>query len=231
MINTCDAVLCPRGTFSASGRQNSLDDPCVPCDGLVKSPYLGQTFCREIESERGVLELVFARCGGESWKRSNGWFGSSPICGWEGVECEGDKDSDEGVVAIRLADNAISGTLPTQIWSLPQVRELDFNLNPDLFVSMKGVSSVPFLEKLMLSGCKLETLSGISKASQLRELEVSGLTGTLPDELFRLDRMEYLHIDGVYNKLQLLIVVFQGLLFLYRRILFSLTPCFVSIYR
>jgi hypothetical protein len=195
-IGSCDAILCRPGTFSASGRQDSIDDPCLSCDGLFKSPYLGHTVCKEIESERGVLELLFVRCGGFSWNRLDQWYGDGPICSWEGIDCAGDKDDDEGVISISLGDNAMNGTLPSQIWSLPYLTELSLTGNSDLFVSLGGISSpVPSLEKLSLSNAKLAGLQGISKFPGLKELEVSGLTGTLPAELFELKSLEELYLS------------------------------------
>jgi hypothetical protein len=197
-IGSCDAILCRPGTFSASGRQDSLDDPCLVCDGLFNSPYayLGQTVCKEVVSERDVLEQLFLRCEGFSWKRHDKWYGDGPICSWEGIDCAGDKDNDEGVISISLGDNAMNGTLPSKIWSLPQLRELSLTHNSDLFVSLDGISSsVPSLVKLSLSNVKLAGLQGISKFPGLRELDVSGLTGTLPDELFLLESMEALYIS------------------------------------
>ena len=195
-IGSCDAILCPTGTFAPSGRQVSKTSHCTPCDGLLLSNILGNTYCRKIDSERGILNLLYAKCGGSSWKSSKLWTGDEPICSWEGIKCDGDKDDDEGVISIDLEDSNLQGTLPDLVWSLPRMRTLNLRYNNDLHVSVHGMSSAAgTLEELELYGVKLDSLDGISKASKLKELDFSGMTGVLPDELFDLKNLERLYIS------------------------------------
>lgn len=196
ILKTCDAILCPVGTFAPSGRQVTRSDPCVPCEGLLSSPTLGHTFCKEIDSERSILELLFAKCGGGSWKSNNLWGGNEPICSWEGIECEGDNDDDDGVKAIKLEGVGLTGTLPSQIWSLPRLRELNLRNNEGFYVPLEALSGISSsLEQLQLYGAQIEALKEISKASNLKLLEFSGYTGVFPGELFTLNKLEALYIS------------------------------------
>lgn len=43
----CDAILCPIGTYNDIGRQDSADNPCLPCASAAHPPFLGQTKCSD----------------------------------------------------------------------------------------------------------------------------------------------------------------------------------------
>lgn len=192
-IGSCDAILCRHGTFAPSGRQESSGEPCRPCDGYIKNPLMGHVVCKAIDTERGVLELLFARCGGLSWKRRKNWFGDGPICNWEGVTCATSNESDKGVVDINLSDNNMTGILPVLIFSLPELVELKIRNNPDLIARIDGIPDNSIrLQKLYMANIRVESLRSLSRLSSLEELEFSGLTGTIPDELFSLNKIESL---------------------------------------
>jgi hypothetical protein len=175
----CLAVLCPAGSFSESGRER-VEHPCVPCDGLVPSPFLGQTYCADDTSERLILEYIFWATGGEQWTNNTLWATDAPICSWGGISCNGDKQDDDGVEKIELSFNNMLGTLPSQVWSLSSLRELHLTGNKGLSVSFDGLSNdAASLEKLYLTQVHVQSLTGVSQAPKLTELYVAqcGLTG------------------------------------------------------
>lgn len=71
-LYSCNAILCPVGTYNSDGRQSSEDTPCLQCSGKSVSPFMGQTSClsEEKAKERYILELLFNSTGGRSWKNS-----------------------------------------------------------------------------------------------------------------------------------------------------------------
>jgi len=194
-IDSCDALLCSPTTYSSSGRQTAVDTPCQPCDSLVRSNTYGHTTCRDVDSERGVLELIYAHCGGLHWKRPELWYGNDPICSWEGIMCAGEKEDDRGVVAINLESNNLRGSLPSQVWSLPNLEALLLNLNPDLTVSLQEAPDSNVVEKLFLSRVQLENITGLVNFDKLKVLEFTDVAGTLPSEVLGLPHLEELLIS------------------------------------
>lgn len=197
----CDAILCPQGSFSNRGRQRSSDAPCVPCQDLKDVPYLGQTECKNFAGERGTLNLFFSMAGGTAWKKNDGWNSNAPICSWTGVKCEdGDLQDDKGITAISMESNNLVGNMPTEIWSMPSLREIILTGNRGLHISLEGISNAAnSLEVLQVSNTSMISIEGISQARKLRELFIdeNGLTGTFPEELFELhDTLEKIRFSA-----------------------------------
>ena len=59
IVGTCDAILCPKGSFNQFGRE-SPGNECMSCSHLVNSALLGQTRCENFSSERETLNLLFS---------------------------------------------------------------------------------------------------------------------------------------------------------------------------
>lgn len=183
-VGGCDAILCPIGFFSPTGRQVSMDEPCQRCDSVLAKPFLGQTRCDEF-SERNVLIELFEQTNGESWKMFDLWASNEPICSWYGVECKGDNLNDHGVSALKLAANNLAGTFPEETLLLPSLVEIDLSGNPALRVSFKDVTEpAPLVETLTLTNVSISSLAGISRTPNLRHLAVSGISGEFISALF-----------------------------------------------
>ena len=100
-------------------------------------------FCNE--SDRAVLESIYAADGGADWARSDGWLGGIAIGEWYGVEADslgrvrtldlsrngltGRLPQNLGrlteMTGLRLGGNALSGRLPLSLAALP-LRELSY---------------------------------------------------------------------------------------------------------
>jgi Leucine-rich repeat (LRR) protein len=197
-LASCSAILCPKGTFNQFGRELP-GNPCLACEPLAGDPYLGHDHCEDFTSERDTLNKLHKVAGGEFWKNASLWQSEAPICSWEGVACEnGDLQDAEGITSLRLDANGLSGTLPSDVWSLPSLRLLSLNDNPRLKVNLEGVEAGPrSLEVLQLSQTNMESLEGISALTSLKELHVTGngIAGTFPEELLELSNtIEALYI-------------------------------------
>eukprot|EP01033_Poteriospumella_lacustris_P024755 gene24755-gene21459 len=91
---------------------------------------------------------------------------------WEGVTCievcsntvNGSESCGEHIYSIILSNNNMTGSLPSSLGQLEQLRNLEFTSNIDL------TGSIP------------STLSNLSFLSYLI-LELNGLTGTIPSSL------------------------------------------------
>lgn len=188
-IGGCSAILCPAGTFNQFGHESD-SAPCDQCDLLQDDPYLGHVNCENFSSERNTLLKLYEGAGGEFWENSTNWLTEAPICSWQGVKCsDGDKQDLEGVVALQLEENGLSGTLPSEVWTLPALRTLNVKKNNGLHVDLNGLSSASdTLEVLDVSSTTISSLSGLGSATNLKQLGIDGnrLKGTFPLEILQL---------------------------------------------
>lgn len=189
-VGNCNAILCPRGSYSDSGRQVAANTSCLPCDYEEDQQFLGQTNCHSASiTERGILEKIFTETTGEQWTSKEAWMSTEPICSWAGVRCKGPFTDDLGVVGLDLQYNNMQGTLPTEIWALPSLKEVLLGENRVLTVSFEGIErAAGSLTSLSLYDTIIYSLDGISGANNLKSLQVTGLTGTFPSELFQLNK-------------------------------------------
>lgn len=193
---SCDSILCPPG-FNAELGRASANQPCSKCDVVTRN-YFGQTKCVPDDTERTILVNLFEQTDGINWSRNQFWLSNSPICTWDGISCSGDKQDDRGVVKISLSDTSLKGTLPQQVWNLPFLKELGLRGNNYLTLSLSGIEKAAgTLEVLDVSNTRLQDLSSISKATNLREIyaDQTGLYGPFPQELISITTLESLHLN------------------------------------
>ena len=110
----CDAILCPIN--SKGGRMVYDDVGCQECDGLEEKEWMGQEQCQKETdlSEKGVLELIYNKCGGVDWHRKDNWMSQEHICNWSGVTC----NDQRSVQAISLGRNQVIGDFPTEVYTV-----------------------------------------------------------------------------------------------------------------
>ncbi|KAG7337090.1 RHS repeat-associated core domain containing protein [Nitzschia inconspicua] len=203
LVGNCSAILCPRGTFNQFG-YHLPENPCLRCSHLDDLPFLGNTHCEDFSSERDTLEKLFDDTGGEFWGNSTSWYTNAPVCSWFGVRCaDGDPQDTSGITHITLEANGLSGTLPSEIWTLPSLKSFKMDENEGLVINLEGVSNAAdTLDSLSLSHVKITSLDGIGSLTNLKKLSLVGneLAGTFPEELFKLSNtLESLYIG--YNLL------------------------------
>jgi Leucine-rich repeat (LRR) protein len=179
-VGNCSAILCPRGTFNQFG-YHLPENPCLPCSHLDGVSSLGNTHCEDFTTERDTLEKLFADTGGEFWENSTSWNSETPICSWFGVRCgERDAQDTSGITHITLESNGLSGTLPSEIWTLPALKSFIMDGNTGLLVNFEGVAkAADTLESLSLSHVKISSIDGIGSLTGLKKLSLVGndLTG------------------------------------------------------
>lgn len=193
----CAAILCPEYTTNTRGRMVYDNQNCVDCVDPEVRPILGQTKCGAkdlVLTEHNILQLFYSECGGTTWTRSKNWYSDVHVCDWYGVAC----DDEKSVVSIVLGDNGMQGTLPSYIYSLPNLAQLSLFYNPLLTVTFDGIEMASNLEELVLDTTGLTSLVGIGKGRSLTKLNVrnNNLAGTLPEDLSRLVNMETLELSS-----------------------------------
>ena len=198
--NKCDAILCPKGKFSAVGRQTEVDVPCASCPGgEAEAPYFGSLKCGSVSAERGVLEklynLMFTSSSEDKY-----WGSDNPICTWYGVTCMSGDFADEGVTEINLESNSLATDDIDQVskllFDLPSLQILNIRGN-ELPIKLDNVGNAPNLELLQISAIGLTSVSGISAAKKLKELHITenDIKGLFPTEIFDLTYLEKLYIS------------------------------------
>lgn len=186
----CDGLLCPIGSYAVDGRQTSTEVACESCES---AEFMGATTC-ESEIWR-ILRLVYNNLNGNMWKENN-WFGNDDECTWDGITCDG-----MDVTEIKLSGFGLSGTLPTDIFTLPGLQVLDLSNNFITF-SFDGIMKATDLLVLDLSSTGLTSVKNIYQltSTPIEELylESNRIAGTIPDALYDLESLEILKVSTKY---------------------------------
>lgn len=209
MTNKCDAILCPPGTHAPLGRVTDVYVGCELCDGRTlndrkeQAPFYGSLNCKPISEERKILEnlhdLIFT---GDS--TDTHWMSENPICSWFGITCD-DQSADSGVTEIKLESNSLTTDSPEEVsklfFDLPDLERLNIRGNDGLALTFDHVGKPPRLEMLQLSATGLTSISGIGKATKLKELHVTenDIEGAFPEELCGLTFLKSLYMS--FNKI------------------------------
>eukprot|EP00986_Skeletonema_menzelii_P018835 scaffold26732_cov145-Skeletonema_menzelii.AAC.1 len=199
-LGSCDAIACPEGTYSESGRRSSSGEKCRQCASNAVAPFLGAYSCKDEASEFNILKAIYKHTNGTKWKEDLHWNNSSkPICAWYGVTCEGGQEDNHTVTELDLSGNNLKGTILSSVFELPSLKRLNVKDN-HVFVTFDKIGMAKNLENLYISNIDIGNIDGIGNAPALKELHLTNndMTGPLPDEIFDLhDTLESLYI--AYN--------------------------------
>lgn len=175
----CDAILCPKGTYNAYGR--AITGSKGACEDCTSGRYAGAVGCEDgvvddsgnivdtetLTMEQEILKKLFRESGGSQWKRGQGWP-DGPICDFEGVVCK-EGGVNEGVEELDLANFDMIGTIPTDIYKLPDLKKVDFSMNA-IDLSFEGIYQAKKLEEIIMQDADLTSLDGISSAPALKKV-------------------------------------------------------------
>ena len=168
----CDAILCPKGTFNSYGRATSGGDgACKPCPD---AEFAGATGCGNTDEdddlEKRILDKLFISTGGVNWTKKENWE-TGPVCTYEGIMCSGN-NTNEGVEEINLAGFGLISDIPTEIYTLPNLKKLNISRN---VVSLRfdGISKAVNLEEIDMVLADLTSVDGISDAPSLKRVSSS----------------------------------------------------------
>jgi Leucine-rich repeat (LRR) protein len=163
-----------------------------------------------------ALVAIYNSTAGSQWIRKSGWL-TLPVNKWQGVTAINGR-----VIKVDLAQNRLTGTIPSEIGNLTAIRWLKLGNNAlsgslpasignltllnSLEINTTSISgSIPSelgnltkLQTLNLSGCKFTgpippALASLTSLTYLN-LGSNLLTGTLPTELGQLTRLKYFSV-------------------------------------
>jgi hypothetical protein len=135
-------------------------------------------------SDRLALESLFKSCGGAGWERKGGWMTEVDLGEWEDV----DVDAEGRVTALRLSNNGLVGSIPSDIQQLSALRVLVLCNDQDDDESRKNELTGPIPAELG----QLRALTGLF-------LDGNELSGPIPAALGQLGGLTSLYLDK--NKL------------------------------
>ncbi len=109
-------LVCESSVIQARAGFNSglIPDPQTSCETVTEIPML----------ECEALVLLYNATNGPSWTVNTNWLQDDRLCSWAGVTC-----AEGNVTELRLNNNNLSGTLPSQLSNLSALTVLDVSDN------------------------------------------------------------------------------------------------------
>ena len=105
----CDAIICPVGSYSATGFAPGKEG-CTKCPEGETTQFLGSTECRNF-TQQDFLGMFYDAVGAEDWwpmDRREGWKDTTVSeCEWKGVVC--DENGDVSALSIPMVGNSQTG--------------------------------------------------------------------------------------------------------------------------
>lgn len=183
-----------RGVDNASTSSSSSEVEGIDVDTNAAAGTANGGAATTPSSELFILELLYDQTGGsDSWKSNNGWKTEASVCSWYGINC----DENGSIASIQLGSNGLKGSLPTEIFSLPNLVHLKVYGN-DIDVEFTDIGNAQNLQTLGLDDTGLKSLDGIGKVRSLVDLNVGNnkLKGDIPKELSKLVNLQNLDISN-----------------------------------
>ena len=139
-------------------------------------------------SDRDALVALYCATGGASWSNKTNWLSSAALISWHGVEAAGNT-----VTSIALPQNNLTGTIPSELGNLSNLKRLDFRANNLTGTIPSELGDLGSLQQLNLRANNLTGTipSELGKLDSLLDLflSINELTGTIPSELGKLDSL------------------------------------------
>ena len=181
-------------TYCGNEQMHFDDNPCL-LDFTAFCSSNGD--CSEALAEHPdftPLMALYNATNGDSWANNSNWGMDCNVCNWYGVTCENNR-----VTQLRLDDNQLMGSLPTELSNLANLRTLFLSTNqlsgsiPAELGNLANLE-VLFLFNNQLSGSIPAELGNLSNLQNLY-LPFNQLSGSIPIELGNLSNLQYLTLN------------------------------------
>ena len=148
------------------------------------------------EQDRVVLVELYNATNGPNWADNTNWNSSEPIDQWHGVTT----DPNGRVIELSLQSNQLSGSMPSSLGNLTNLRELYLyynQLNGEIPPSLGNLTNLTILDldTNQLSGEIPSSLGNLTNLTELY-LNSSELTGEIPSSFENLTNLEALWLYG-----------------------------------
>ena len=149
-------------------------------------------------SERAALTAIYQATNGSAWSDRTGWLGTAGTeCSWYGVRCD---DAQSTVTGLFLSRNNLTGSLPSEIGSLPNLAELELYENPIGGTLPTQIGNLSKLTRLLVFdtsiGGTIPASIGNLTALVSLFLDRGQFSGSIPPTIGTLVNLETLHANG-----------------------------------
>ena len=150
--------------------------------------------------EKEALIALYNAMDGANWNDNKNWCSDQPVCEWAGVSVE-----DGHVAGLSFYFNNLKGTLPEELTYLTELKALSLEEEPTAVSNLDVIYGLTNLETLRIGigdtysmdfqeyeSWMVTLPQAIGNLKNLSYLEVSGVKGPLPAELFDLDKLNFI---------------------------------------
>ena len=144
--------------------------------------------------DKDALIALYCATDGSNWTNNSNWLTESPLGGWYGVTL----DNNGRVTRLRLPNNQMSGSIPTELGSLTGLTYLNFysnQLSGSIPTALDNLTSLTilYLDNNQMSGSIPTELGSLTSLTELR-LDNNQLSGSIPTELGSLTSLTELRL-------------------------------------
>ena len=149
-----------------------------------------------LAADRAALEVLYNATGGANWTNNTNWLSTTePVGNWHGVTV-----TNERVTGLLLSNNELSGTIPTQLGNLSNLRTLQLSNNQLTGTIPTELGNLANLTRLdlyrnQLTGSIPTQLGNLANLTSLN-LGINQLTGSIPTQLGNLANLTSLNLEG-----------------------------------
>ena len=163
---------------------------------LLLISLAGASYAQVTQNERDALVALYNSTDGANWTDNTGWLGAAGTeCSWFGIGC-----SNGHVEYLDLADNTLSGSIPTQLGNLTNLTSLSLDNNilsgsiPTELGNLTNLT-ILYLDDNSLSGSIPSELGNLTNLTGLY-LFSNSLSGSIPSELGNLTDLTFLWLNN-----------------------------------
>lgn len=151
-------------------------------------------------TEKEILRHLYGNLNGENWDTE--WdTDDDDICSYAGVTC----NSEDHVTEIDLADNNLAGSISPYVYTLPFLKKMDMSKNRITNAGWDRIDTVLTTDELIanievidVTNNLINSVEGVTKLKDSLvglHMTYNNLKGTMPSELFDLEKLEILAIS------------------------------------
>lgn len=151
-------------------------------------------------TEKEILQHLYGNLNGKNWDTQ--WnTDDDDICSYAGVTC----NSEDHVTEIDLADNNLAGSISPYVYTLPFLKKMDMSKNRITNAGWDRIDTVLTSDELIanievidVTNNLINSVEGVTKLKDSLvglHMTYNNLKGTMPSELFDLEKLEVLAIS------------------------------------